>query len=101
VPVLLDTRHQNQIRDAEAVRVGYRRGDSTLDDGELVRCLLVGVAALLEFDYGDQAQWRLPARRSLSAAGDFGDELHCPGVDGFVDLLRLRHYNAVSGVQAC
>src|SRR5208337_3777439 len=66
VPVLLDTRrspdlatcgdryrtrrHQNQIRDAKTVRVGDRRGDFTLDDGELVRCLLVGLAPLLDFD---------------------------------------------------
>src|SRR5208283_3907735 len=46
--------YHNEIRDAEAVRVGYRRGDFTLDDGELVRCLLVGLAAVLDFDDGDE-----------------------------------------------
>ena len=70
MPVLLDTRrspdlatcgdryrtrrHQNQIRDAKTVRVGDRRGDFTLDDGELVRCLLVGLAPLLDFDDDDK-----------------------------------------------
>src|ERR1700739_4567970 len=66
VPVMLDTRrsldlaacgdryrtkrHQNQIGDAKTMRVGDRRGDFTLDDGELVRCLLVGLTPFLDFD---------------------------------------------------
>ena len=70
VPVLLDTRrspdlaacgdryrtrrHQNQIRDAKTVRVGDRRGNFTLDGGELVRCLLVRLAPLLDFDDDDK-----------------------------------------------
>ena len=40
----------NEIRDAEAVRVGYRRGDVTLGDAELLHHLLIGVAPLLDFD---------------------------------------------------
>ncbi len=46
--------YQNEIRDAQAVRLRYRRGDFTFDDAELVHRILVGVAPLLEFDDGDQ-----------------------------------------------
>ena len=47
-------RHQNQIRDARTVRVGHRRGNFTLDDDELVRCLLVGLPPFLDFDDDDK-----------------------------------------------
>src|SRR2546426_5249761 len=70
VPVLLDTRrsshlaacgnryrarrHQNQIRDAKAVRIRYRRGDITLDDRQLVRGLPRRFTPFLEFDNDDK-----------------------------------------------
>src|ERR1700757_534219 len=47
-------RHQNEIRDTEAVRVGYRRGDFTFDGDDLIGRILPGVAAVLEFDDGDE-----------------------------------------------
>src|SRR5450631_2368234 len=46
--------YQNEIRHAEAVRGRYRRGDFTFDDPQPVGRIPVGVAALLEFDDGDQ-----------------------------------------------
>jgi hypothetical protein len=36
------------------MRVGDRRSKFTLDDGELVRCLLVGLAPLLDLDDDDK-----------------------------------------------
>ena len=70
LPVVLDTRrspdlptcgdrnrtrrHHDEIRDAKTVRVGDRRGDFTFNGDELIRRILLGVAAVLEFDDGDQ-----------------------------------------------
>src|SRR4029450_2943733 len=47
-------RYQNEIPDIQAVRIGYRGRDIALDLSEPAHRVLVEVAALLEFDDGDQ-----------------------------------------------
>src|SRR5271156_320407 len=46
--------YHNEIRDAESVQVGYRKGDFTFDDLEFINGLFVGVGAGLELDDGDE-----------------------------------------------
>ena len=85
LPVLLDTgrsphlaaggggnrtrRYQNEIRDAQTMRVGHRRGHFTLDGDQLLRRILRGVAAVLEFDDGDQLLGPLIRNRYRRAPG--------------------------------
>src|SRR6478672_7051852 len=96
-PVLLDThrspdlaacgdrdrtgRHQNQIRDAQTVQVVDRRGNFTLNGGELVRYLLGGLAPLLDFDDDDKLLRALIRNRYRRAP------TRCDLLDGRLDVV--------------